>query len=79
MHRVHLGHYLDSLTDETAAETFRWGSPRIYTWKIDEMLTQLNGHGWYHRGQIVQLVDSLGGEVVDTDFIFWTPTISWEE
>jgi uncharacterized damage-inducible protein DinB len=34
------------------------------------------GHAWYHRGQIAMLVKDLGGETVDTDYIFWNrPTV----
>ncbi len=35
------------------------------------LLMQLVGHSFYHRGQIALLVDSIGGETVDTDFLAW--------
>ena len=38
---------------------------------IEEILTQLFGHSWYHRGQIAQLIRSIGAEPAVTDFIFW--------
>ena len=65
--------YLEHQTDETISERFNWSyEDKKLSWIIAEMLAQLNGHSWYHRGQIAQLVDLLGGEVVDTDFVFWT-------
>ena len=43
-----------------------------YRWPLIDLLTQLFGHAWYHRGQIALLVKDLGGEPVDTDYIFWS-------
>ena len=34
-------------------------------------MTQVNGHAWYHRGQIGMLVSRLGGKFVDTDLVLW--------
>ena len=42
-----------------------------FRWRLIDLLTQLFGHAWYHRGQIAMLVKDLGGKTVDTDFIFW--------
>lgn len=39
---------------------------------IGDILTQLFGHSWYHRGQIASLVRSLGCDPAITDFVFWT-------
>lgn len=39
---------------------------------IGDILTQLFGHSWYHRGQIGQLVRALGGEPAVTDFVYWS-------
>ena len=39
---------------------------------IGDILTQLFGHSWYHRGQIAALVRSLGCDPAITDFVFWT-------
>ncbi len=39
---------------------------------VEEILTQLFGHSWYHRGQIAALVRGLGGDPAVTDFIFWS-------
>jgi uncharacterized damage-inducible protein DinB len=38
---------------------------------VEDVLTQLFGHSWYHRGQIAQLLRSIGAEPPATDFIFW--------
>ena len=40
--------------------------------RVDDILTQLFGHSWYHRGQIALLVRSIGAEPAVTDFVFWT-------
>lgn len=42
-----------------------------YRWNLEGILTQVNGHAWYHRGQIAMLVADLGGKAVDTDYIFF--------
>ena len=39
--------------------------------RLDEILTQLFGHSWYHRGQIASLVRAAGGEPAATDYIYW--------
>jgi uncharacterized damage-inducible protein DinB len=65
--------YLGSLTDADLAGTFRCtgGDGRRYEWGLLDLLTQVFGHAWYHRGQIAMLVSDLGGRAVDTDYIFW--------
>lgn len=42
-----------------------------YRNRLDEILTQLFGHSWYHRGQIASLVRAAGGEPAATDYIYW--------
>ena len=39
---------------------------------IDDILTQLFGHSWYHRGQIAALIKSIGGTPAITDFVYWS-------
>jgi len=39
--------------------------------RIEDILTQLFGHSWYHRGQIAMLVRAAGGEPAITDFVYW--------
>jgi uncharacterized damage-inducible protein DinB len=70
--------YLANLTDEDLAADFTYtgydGKPR--RWRLLDLLTQVFGHAWYHRGQIALLVKDLGGQPIDTDYIFWNkPTI----
>ncbi len=70
--------YLAGLTDAAIASEFTCtGSDgRRYRWVLLDLLTQVFGHAWYHRGQIAMLVKDLGGEPVDTDYIFWNrPTV----
>ena len=65
--------YLEQLDDAELARVFEYQSyegPR-YRNTIEEILTQLFGHSWYHRGQIAQLVRSIGAEPAATDFVFW--------
>jgi len=52
----------------TASNGDRW------RWNILDLLTQVFGHAWYHRGQIALLVKDLGGKPVDTDYVFWCGT-----
>ncbi|OLE55681.1 MAG: hypothetical protein AUG51_01720 [Acidobacteria bacterium 13_1_20CM_3_53_8] len=66
--------FLDGLTDEAIARSFEYQSyegPRFRN-TIEDILTQLFGHSWYHRGQIAQLLRSIGAEPAVTDFVFWT-------
>jgi uncharacterized damage-inducible protein DinB len=65
--------YLLGMDDADLERVFEYKSyegPRFRN-TIDEILTQLFGHSWYHRGQIAQLVRSLGAEPAVTDFVFW--------
>jgi uncharacterized damage-inducible protein DinB len=73
--------YLVRLTDADLAADFVYtgGDGRRYRWRLLDLLTQIFGHAWYHRGQIAMLVKDLGGEAVDTDFIFWNRPIVVEE
>ena len=38
---------------------------------IEDIVTQLFGHSWYHRGQIAMLLRSIGAEPAVTDLVFW--------
>jgi uncharacterized damage-inducible protein DinB len=65
--------YLSQLNDAELERVFEYQSyegPRFRN-TIEEILTQLFGHSWYHRGQIAQLVRSMGAEPAVTDFVFW--------
>jgi uncharacterized damage-inducible protein DinB len=66
--------YLDQLDDAALGRVFEYQSyegPRFRN-TIEEILTQLFGHSWYHRGQIAHLVRSIGAEPAVTDFVFWS-------
>ena len=65
--------YLSKLGDADLSRTVEWtvDDGKCYRWDVEGILTQMNGHGWYHFGQIAQLVDRLGGQSIQTDYIFW--------
>lgn len=65
--------YLSQLNDADIARVFEYQSyegPRFRN-TVEDILTQLFGHSWYHRGQIAQLLRSTGAEPAVTDFVFW--------
>jgi uncharacterized damage-inducible protein DinB len=66
--------YVRSLDDADLAREFEWqlDNGQRYPLNLEGLLTQVFGHAWYHRGQIARLVAALGGQAVDTDYIFWT-------
>lgn len=39
--------------------------------RVEDILTQLFGHSWYHRGQIAMLIRASGGEPAVTDLVYW--------
>jgi uncharacterized damage-inducible protein DinB len=65
--------YLERLDDAELGRAVEWQATdgHRYRWDVEGVLTQVFGHAWYHRGQIAQLVAGLGGQAVDTDYIFW--------
>jgi uncharacterized damage-inducible protein DinB len=66
--------YLECLDDAQLARVFEYQSldGGRYRNTVEDILTQLFGHSWYHRGQIASLVREAGGEPAVTDFVFWT-------
>lgn len=66
--------YLAGLDDAGLSCAFEYraldGAPFRNT--IEDILTQLFGHSWYHRGQIAQIVRGLGGQPAVTDFVYWS-------
>ncbi len=65
--------YLAGIDDNELARVLEYQSyegPRFRN-TIEEIFTQLFGHSWYHRGQIAQLIRSVGAEPAGTDFVFW--------
>jgi uncharacterized damage-inducible protein DinB len=65
--------YLANLTDEDLKRDFEFAvkDGTRFRWNIEGQIVQLVGHAFYHRGQIAILVDQLGGETVDTDYLYW--------
>lgn len=66
--------YLGQLTDAEITRVFEYRSYEgdRYRNTVDDILTQLFGHSWYHRGQIAMLLRSIGAEPAVTDLVFWT-------
>lgn len=66
--------YLRGLDDDALEQSFEYRSieGNRYRNTVEEILTQLFGHSWYHRGQIASIVRSLGGEPAVTDFVYWS-------
>jgi uncharacterized damage-inducible protein DinB len=66
--------YLAGLTDEDIARTLEYKSLDAGWFRsaMDDILAQLFGHSWYHRGQIATLVRACGGEPAITDLIYWS-------
>jgi uncharacterized damage-inducible protein DinB len=66
--------YFEKLDEEEVARTFEYRSTggRRYSNRVEDILAQLFGHSWYHRGQIALIVRTLGGTPAKTDNVFWT-------
>lgn len=66
--------YLQRLTDPELARVFEYQSLDSGRFRntIEDILAQLFGHSWYHRGQIASLLASIGGKPAITDFVYWT-------
>lgn len=67
--------FLSEATDSTVEGSFTFDD-NGETWRMstEAQLFQLIGHAAYHRGQVVLLIDQLGGETFDTDYIEWFTT-----
>lgn len=57
---------LDRLFEYTSYDGKRFANT------YQEILTQLFGHAWYHRGQIAMLVKQCGGTPAVTDYVYLT-------
>ena len=66
--------YFSNLDQKEIVRTFEYKSTEDiwYTNQVEEILIQLFGHSWYHRGQIAQLVRMLDETPAETDFVYWT-------
>src|SRR5579884_136880 len=65
--------YFKKLDDAELARAFEYQSLDGGRFRntVQDILTQLFGHSWYHRGQIASLIREAGGEPAATDFVFW--------
>lgn len=65
--------YLARLTDAELAREFEYQSfdGGRFRNRIEDILAQLFGHSWYHRGQIAMLVKAAGGTPAITDLVYW--------
>ncbi len=65
--------YLSKLDEKKLNRVFEYKSTEDlwYTNRVEEILTQLFGHSWYHRGQIAQLVRMIGETPAETDYVYW--------
>ena len=65
--------YFARLDEATLASHFVYQSLDAGRFRnsIEDILTQLFGHSWYHRGQIAALVKAMGGTPAATDFVYW--------
>ena len=65
--------YFNKLDEKEFSRIFEYKSSESqwYTNKVQEIITQLFGHSWYHRGQIAMLVRMTGGTPAETDYVYW--------
>lgn len=65
--------YLKSLDGEELRREFEYRAieGERFRNRVEDVLTQLFGHSWYHRGQVASVVRALGGTPAVTDYIFW--------
>lgn len=71
-HESHWTDYLAYLEEDQLAKDFDFTEQgQRFSLPAEMQIIQLFGHASYHRGQIALLVDQLGGEAVDTDYVDW--------
>jgi uncharacterized damage-inducible protein DinB len=77
---AHLTDYLAHLDEEQLAQDFEFtelnfefteSNGKSYRLPIEVQIIQLMGQASYDRGQVILLIDQLGGETVDTDYADW--------
>lgn len=66
--------FFDGLDDEALDRPFEYQSLDAgrFRSRLEDILAQLSGHSWYHRGQIAMLVRAAGGVPAITDLIYWS-------
>ena len=72
--------YLAHLDEDRLARIFEFSESNDENFSLptEVQVVQLIDHASYHRGQIALLVNQLGGETVDTDYVDWW-WINWRE
>jgi uncharacterized damage-inducible protein DinB len=65
--------YLRGLDETELSRVFEYRALEgdRYRNRVEDIVTQLFGHSWYHRGQVASLVRELGGQPAATDYVFW--------
>ncbi len=64
--------YLARLDEDRLAREFEFSEEgQSFSVPVEVQIVQLFGHASYHRGQAALLVNQLGGEVPDTDYVDW--------
>jgi uncharacterized damage-inducible protein DinB len=71
--RARWADYLAGADDDELAREFEYKSLDAgrFRNRVEDILAQLFGHSWYHRGQIAMLVRAAGGQPAATDLVFW--------
>jgi uncharacterized damage-inducible protein DinB len=65
--------YFRDLDDAELARVFEYRALEgaRFRNRVEDLLTQLFGHSFYHRGQVAAIVRALGGQPAVTDYVFW--------
>jgi uncharacterized damage-inducible protein DinB len=63
--------FFESLDEDGLQRDFTFEDGGTWTLRTEVQVAQLAFHSAYHRGQIALLVDQLGGEAKDTDYVYW--------
>jgi uncharacterized damage-inducible protein DinB len=66
--------YLQKATDDQLSQSLEYQSLDAGRFRssVEDILAQLFGHSWYHRGQIASLVKAAGGHPAISDLIYWS-------
>lgn len=66
--------YLTRLDHQELGRRFEYTSTEggRFSNTVEEILTQLFGHAWHHRGQILAIVRASGGRPEAADYVYWS-------
>lgn len=69
----HWTDYLARLDEDQPAQEFEFteADGECFRLPAEVQIVQLTSHASYHRGQVALLVNQLGGETQDTDYVDW--------